>query len=841
MLLAALLMDPLWTAEQAPVDFVSEVYPVLQAACIRCHGAEKAKGGLRLDAWEYAHKGGDEGPAIIPGKPEESPFFQRLVTSDEDERMPRGADALSATRIAAIRAWIIAGARWPDDAAEKAAHQQRAWWSFLPLAPAEPPAAEAWTRTPIDRFIAADLRTAGITPTPEADRRRLIRRATFDVTGLPPTPDEVDAFVADRSKDAWDQVVDRLLASPAAGERWARRWLDVVRYADSDGYEADVDRPNMFPYRDAVVTAFNRDLPFSTFAAWQLAGDELAPTDPLAVAATGYLATGPVSVMVGATPTDRVRLRFDELDDQVSTFSSAFLGLTVGCARCHDHKFDPISQEEYYRLLVPFASARRARLHVAPAAEVTAYAKRVAELDKPLAETHGHLRAWLDQLGDPQLKRIAGLKISDADKLSLRLPLDPSDPEQVAVVDRHQEELAPSGDFRARLTSEQQVSYARLSSAVVALLKQRGPPPATVLSIADSGAAPEIMHLLKRGMVETPGPEVTFGVLSVVNRGHHPRDSFAAPVTVAKREPFGLSSQPTLAITAGTGPSTRQRRALGAWLTDAEGGAGHLVARVQVNRIWQQYFGEGLVRTPNDFGTQGERPTHPALLDWLAREFIAGGWRMKAIHRLILTSAVYRQDSRFDAAKATRDPDNRLWWRQNPRALEAEQLRDAILAVSGALDRRMGGPGVKPPVPAALVATTSKSPYPSDAVDGPAVWRRSLYLFVKRSVALPLLEIFDRPTASASCGRRIATVVPTQGLLLMNDPFVRRQAGIFAARLATTMDAAGRVDRGFRLALGRPPEPVERAAALAFLAHGDLALTDFALALLGVAEFARVE
>ncbi len=590
-------------------------------------------------------------------------------------------------------------------------------------------------------------------------------------------------------------------------------------------------------------TAFNRDLPFDQFAAWQVAGDELAPTDPLAVALTGYLATGPVSVMNAATPTDRLRLRYDELDDQVSTFSSAFLGLTVGCARCHDHKFDPISQQEYHQLLVPFASTRRARLHLGNAADFASYTTRLAEVGKPLADAHQRLNALLDELKSDQVRRIAKLPIPESDKLRLRLPLDPDHQAQADVLERFADEIKhPAEDFRAKFTTEQRARYQHLSEIILALLKRRGDAPASVLSVIDTGAAPQQMHVLERGVVEHPGREVSFGVLGVVNRGNHPRGRIAQAKPAAQEERYGLISQPETAIAAGNAPSSGVRAKLAAWLTDVDGGAGNLSARVLVNRIWQQYFATGLVRTANDFGTQGDRPSHAELLDWLAGRLIADGWRMKSIHRLILTSAVYRQDSLVDAVQVVRDPDNRTWYRQQPRPLEAEQVRDAILAVSGALDRTMGGPGVKPPVPAALVATTSKNAYPRDAVDGPAVWRRSLYLFVKRSVALPFMEIFDRPTPSASCGQRNPTVVPTQALLVMNDPFVRRQAGIFAKRVRDSApDAKGRVTLAFRLALGRSPTDEETKTAVAFIQRSDDALDDLALAMFGVVEFVRVD
>ncbi len=580
------------------------------------------------------------------------------------------------------------------------------FWSFQPLKRVAPPAVKdiAWCINPIDRFIRSKQESVGLKPNPTADRSTLIRRLTFDLTGLPPTPSEIDTYLNDKTPDAYTSLVDRLLASPHYGERWARHWLDLARYADSNGFEPDQDRTNFYPYRDFVIRAFNQDLPFNTFVQWQLAGDEAAPENPDALAATGFLAAGPHSIFTLAnegTPREREQMRYDELDDILSTTGSAFLGLTVGCARCHDHKYDPIPQRDYYRMLAAFTTTKQY---------------------------------------EPTLP------------LSAPQPTDS--------------------------TGQQK--------------------PQTTLAVTDTGSEPATSYLLGRGDPERKIETVTVGFLSALN-GNVPNI----------RRPSGAHT-------------TFQRTALADWMTDPDRGAGALVARVIVNRLWQHHFGEGLVRTPSDFGKMGERPSHPELLDYLATELIRNGWHLKPIQRFILTSATYRQSVAYDAARARLDPENRLLWRRRPLRLEAEALRDAILATSGHLDTTLYGPAIKPAVPAEAMAGRNKDDkIARPKTDGPEQWRRTLYLFVKRSIPTPLLETLDTPTPSASCGRRSVSTVPTQALALLNDGFIRNQATLFAQRVAGTPTAdnspAAQIERAYRLALGRPPRPDELRAATAFL------------------------
>ena len=630
-----------------------------------------------------------------------------------------------------------------EQTSRKPAPADRTFWSFRPLQRVEPPAVSdpAWSGSPIDRFLRAAQEAKGLSPAPPAERRVLVRRAYFDVIALPPTPAELREAIEDASPDWYGRLVDRLLASHHYGELWGRHWLDVARYADSDGYEADGDRPTAWRYRDFVIRALNSDMPYDQFVRWQLAGDELAPpsgsgtyTAEFARSGTGFLASA--TVIMGTVGTKRYheQNRYNELDDMLSTTGSAFLGLTVGCARCHDHKFDPISAREYYRLLAAFTTTRR------------------------------------DPLPKPPLPG------GEANKVEAKDLVGPA------------------------------------------------------LGITDASPTPATSYLLARGDVDAKVQEVTLGFPAVLT----PPDTDGSPDRWLAPHP------------ASTGAATtRQRAALGAWITDAEHGAGALAARVIVNRIWQHHFGEGLVRTPGDFGTQGDRPIHPELLDWLASELVANGWRLKPIHRLILTSAAYAQGTTYDSSKAAIDPENRLLWRRRPLRAEAEVMRDAILAVSGSLRRDVGGPAIKPALPPETAAGRDKDGIARPAEDGPEQWRRTVYLFTKRSRLTPMLTTFDAPNAAESCARRTVSTVPTQALALLNDPFVRNQAKRFAARCLaeTERTPAAQIRHAYVLALGREPSEQETRRAAEFLGRtvDEETMTDLCHVLFTTNEFAYVD
>jgi hypothetical protein len=667
--------------------FESKIRPVLIENCYRCHSDEalknkKLKAGLRLDSRDALLKGGESGPALVPAEPAKS-LLLRALRHEGGLEMPPGKK-LDAAVIADFENWIRAGAPDPRKDGESVAGAdeaaKRQHWAFQRLkAPTPPPAAQK--TNPIDAFLQAALRAKGLTAGAPAPRRVLVRRLYFDLIGLPPTPEEMAAAVAMPAGDWPAKLIEDLLSSPHHGERWGQHWLDVARYADSSGYSVDSPRPTMYQYRDFVIRALNDDMPFDRFLRWQLAGDLVAPPDPAAVIATGFCTCGPYN-----TNSPKEQDRYDELDDIMTTAAQAFLGLNLGCARCHDHKYDPITQKEYYRLLAVFNGSQRG--------------------DRPIV---------------PGTKNMA--------------------------------------------------------------------------HVLNDNRSPGESFFLRRGNPANKGDRLTAGFFDVLVR--HP-----------EREKHWLKG-------------VLPRQALADWLVDVEHGAGSLTARVIVNRLWQNHFGEGLVRTPNDFGLSGEAPTHPELLDWLANKLIAEGWCLRPIHRLILTSAAYQQSSAFDPRQAKIDPDNRFLWRQRSRRLEAEGIRDAILAV-GELDRKLYGPAVFPYIPPEAALSATRSPWQNTEKDSPDTWRRSIYVFAKRSVQLPILQAFDRPDGNGSAGRRHRTTIVPQALHLLNDPLIRTQCERFAERVQKMAGAKreAQIKLAFETALGRPPTPVENEQALRFLEKG---------------------
>jgi len=822
------------TAEASKV-FAESVRAVLENRCLKCHSRAKKKGDLDLTSRETLLKGGKTGPSVVLGKSTESLLF-RMIHHDEEPYMPQKEKKLPDEAIAQIGQWIDGGAPYDRPLVLPAAikaEEGKSFWSFQALKRVDPPAVKdaAWPANAIDRFILSALEEKQVTPTASASKRTLIRRLYFDLLGLPPTPEQTEAFEQDNSPDAYARLVDALLADPRFGERQARHWLDVARYADSDGYEADSDRPNAYPYRDFVIRAFNQDLPFDTFVKWSLAGDEYAPDNPDALAATGFCAAGALVVYTKdkeGTPMEIEKARYDELDDILATTGSAMLGLTFGCARCHDHKYDPIPTRDYYRMLATFTTTRRGDTFLASRAEIDAYKRHDAEHQKKLGEAQRKLKEWLDPLKialQPAIaaEKIASLTVSDADKALIALASDEKNKPQQELLKKHAKALQASDeDYRKRMPEDQRGAWDEKLAEIKAIEAAKPEAPPQGLALTDKAATPAKSFLLERGDPERKAGEIEAGFLGVLCSAEMPKPARPADAS-----------------------TTWQRRAMAEWLTDAQNGAGELLARVIVNRLWQHHFGEGLVRTPNDFGFQGERPTHPELLDWLASELIAGGWKLKPIHILILNSAAYRQDSAFDAAKSKIDPENRLLWHRRPLRLEAEVMRDAILFVSGKLNPQMFGPSLKPAVPPEAMSGRNKDDKikrPNE--DGPASWRRSVYLFTKRSLPTPLLETFDAPGSISSCGRRNASTVATQALILLNDAFVRKQAGFLAEKIAVEPgDLSAKVKRVYAIALNRAPSADELSAALAFLAKqpADKALTNFCQVLISLNEFVYVD
>jgi cytochrome c553 len=1021
--------------------FEEHVRTILVNNCLRCHGGEETEAEFSLATRESLLKGGSSGPAVKPGDADASRLMS-LIRHDEEPYMPMDASRLSEAEIQHIADWInnlapydqpLVGAEAGDDwTVREVAPEARNFWSFQPLADVDPPAVESggWDETPIDRFIWSALAQHGLEPNPAADRRTLIRRAYLDLLGLPPTPAEVAAFVNDPAPDAWPRLIGEVLASPHYGERWGRHWLDLARFAESHGFEHDYDRPSAYHYRDFVIQALNAGMPYDRFVQWQLAGDELAPDERLALMATGFLAAGVHSTQI--TISEAERHRYDEMDDMLNTTSTAFLAMTVGCARCHDHKFDPIPAADYYRLLATFTTTIRSEVELnfdpegyaaAKAAHEAALAPLVADQERyeqgdlktrfdewaasrppmdefpkwiivdltstksnggatlekqadgsvlaggnnPLHESYVFTAVVdvpqitairLEALADPSLTKggpgragngnfaLSDFKVTsrpagtdhtatpvplaeavatfeqapsllvaaaiDADPLSawavdpefgkdhaaafsLAEPLQLSAPVELTFTLQFTNNVNHSiGRPRLSITtstdplaldgeSVRQTVISALrapadqrtpeqTSALFDWFRQRDPewqrlsglvrehqqaapqPPLQKVLIASEGLPPLKLHtqspreffdetfFLKRGDVNQKVRPAEPGFLQAVSlegpevSGQRSEDGEHDNSVIgdAVEDTTGvLSSIHHRGSSAWTPPSewspSGRRTQLALWMTDVEHGAGRLLARVMVNRLWQHHFGRGIVATPSDFGRQGERPTHPELLDWLAGELIAHDWDLKYIHLLMMSSAAYQQSATIDPAKAAVDPDNAWVWRFARRRLEAEVIRDSLLAISGRLNDSLYGPG-----------TLDRG-----------MTRRSVYFTVKRSELIPAMLVFDAPDALGGLGDRPTTTVAPQALYLMNNDQVRQCAAALAGAIASETDP---VSAAFRQTIGRDADDTERAAAEAFLIaqaelHGGAAdsssrqkaLTDFCQVLLGLNELAYLE
>ena len=682
-------------AEPSPAGldfFERRVRPILAEHCYSCHGPEKQKGRLRLDSAGALRAGGEGGAVLVPGRPLDSRLIIAVGYQEEELKMPP-KERLGARQVADLTEWVrmgaplpageVAAASVPGRAEVAIREQDRRHWAFQPvrrpLVP-KPPATEPPGSNPIDAFIFAKLASKGLASNPAASQRELIRRATYDLTGLPPTLEEVERFLSDASPRAWEDLVDRLLASPRYGEKWGRHWLDLVRFAESNSYERDGTKPHTWRYRDYVIRSFNADKPYDRFVREQLAGDEMPDPDRDAFVATGFYRLG----IWDDEPADRDLARYDGLDDIVTTTGQVFLGLTVDCARCHNHKIDPIPQRDYYRLLAFFQNVNQYR-NGGPTDEVT---------------------------------------------------------------------LPGAGDDKA-------------------------------LGVTEAGGESPETFILARGNPALKGDKVEPGFLEVLG-----------------------ATEPVLPKRPADAKTTGRRTALARWIA-SEGNP--LTARVMVNRLWQYHFGRGIVRSPNNYGLQGDRPTHPELLDWLASEFVARGWSMKAMHRLIMTSRAYRMSSRARPEALASDPANELLWRFDMRRLTAEEIRDTILAINGSLNLKMFGPGVFVDMPKEILATQSrpgdgwgKSPPDEQA-------RRSVYIHVKRSLLTPVLESFDLAETDRSAPVRFVTVQPTQALGMVNGAFLNRQAEVFAQRLGREAgtDPEKQVRLALQLIASRPPTSIE--------------------------------
>ncbi len=937
--------------------FENKVRPILAENCQNCHGEKKQRGSLRVDSRFALLEGGEVGPAIVVGDPEKSLLIKAVRHTDRDLKMPP-EKKLTREQIDVLATWIRMGAPWPgsDKAPPPVAKKgeftisdkDRAHWAFQPIRRPLAPAVKAkeWVKSPIDAFIAHGLEGKGLIPNPPAERVQLLRRVTYGLTGLPPTGNEIEDFLRDGSPDAYAKLVDRLLASPRYGEKWGRHWLDLVRYAETNSYERDNPKPNVWRYRDYVISAFNSDKPFDLFIKEQIAGDEMGRKDPDAIIATGYYRLG----IWDDEPVDPLQARYDMLDDIVVTTGQAFLGLTLDCARCHNHKIDPIPQKDYYRFLSFFHNINHYR-NGGPTDEKEIYGSdemraKVEQTLKQAEAERGRVAAEIaaiekefrakadnksagDKLAGNDLQglhyrfyRGAWQKLPDFDNLKFedegtlpknlfdisprtrdteigfvfegflvapesgtyRFHLDSDDGSRLTIsgkkvleydgihgtgkeksvqvnlekgrhpirLDYFQNifgfglEVAWSGPGFERRTLSVSQNRSTVRDFKVAIqtdgpallgkakyqeylglkkrfasLEQRKIPVDRALCVTETGQNPPDTFVFVRGNPQVKGDKVTPGFPAVLN--------LPDPGTIKSNS---------------NANSTGRRTILANWLVNRDN---PLTARVFVNRVWQQHFGRGIVRTPNDFGLQGAKPTHPELLDWLASELMENGWSMKKLHRTILLSNAYQMASKGNAEGMAKDQPNDLFWRFDMRRLSAEEVRDSILAVSGNLNLKMAGPGIFPEIPREVLEGQSV-PGRGWTVSPPEEQaRRSVYVHVKRSLVLPIFESFDIAETDRTTPTRFSTTQPTQALLLLNSDFIHRQAGIFANRLrkAAPESVTEQIRQGLYLTTNRMPGAAEVDRGLRFLERlqrddnvtSDQALHTFCLLMLNMNEF----
>jgi mono/diheme cytochrome c family protein len=892
------------TAASSEVDFSRDIQPLLAKRCAACHGPDTQEGGLRLDDREAAiAKLESGGRAIVPGKVAESLILERITSSDPDIQMPPEGPRLSAAQVATIKAWIEQGAAWKEH------------WAFQPVVrPALPAAGH-----PVDSFVRAELARRGLEPASHAEKAALLRRATYGVTGLPPTEQEMRDFLADSSASAWEKVVDRLLASPHYGETWARHWLDLVRYADTNSFERDGAKPNSWRYRDYVIRSLNDDKPYDQFVAEQLAGDELPNPPNDALIATGFYRLG----LWDDEPADREQAKYDVLDDIVATTGQVFLGLTINCARCHDHKIDPLPQKDYYGLLAFFHNltpngygANVERPLFADAAAEQAYKDKVADLERRRNGAQQDVTAIEQRVRDLFARESQAVATAggDLDDLQFRfyrdtwerLPaFDELKPEDTGPVPGNLFDIgvAPSlrpnsfgyvfsgvlkvpvaGEYTFTLDSD---DGSRLIVGDRKVLEYDGihgvgsPRKATVrleagrlpirleyfqglhgkgLELLWTGPGFAAPRRLSAGMertdkgrkiadiIKTDGERLLGAAgkqeyddklkqleklkqekvpvdkaLVVTEHGPKPPDTHVfyrgnphaettAATLVQPAFPAVLKPRAPEIIPPAGGRSTGRRMALAKWITSADN---PLTARVMANRVWQHHFGRGLVRSPNNFGMAGDPPTHPELLDWLAAELVAGNWRLKRLHKLILMSEAYRASSTANPAALAKDPLNDAFWRFDMRRLTAEELRDSIHVASGVFNPAMYGPGVYPEIPAEVLAGQSRPGAGWGKSSAAEQARRSIYIHMKRSLLTPILSDFDVADTDSSCPVRFVTTQPTQALGMMNGGFLHAQARLFAERVrreAGGPDAANvsaMVRRALEIALVRGPTEAE--------------------------------
>ncbi len=785
---------------QEKVDFARDVQPIFKSTCYQCHGPDKQKGKLRLDAKTIALHGGKSGKSIVPGNAQQSELLKRITSKDDDERMPQDREALTAEQIAVIRAWIEQGANWPDEASAADAKIERHWALIAPKRVEPPSVAKTdWARNDIDRFILARLEKENISPSPEATKIQLLRRLSLDLIGLPPPPTELEAFVDDPSPDAYEKQVERLLASPHYGERWARHWLDLARYAESEGFKADETRPDAWRYRDYVIDSFNSDKPYDRFIKEQIAGDELWPADPAARVATGFNRHYPDE----SNARNLLQRRQEILNDITDTTGAVFLGMTFACARCHNHKYDEIAQADYYRLQAFFANVRADdRMILLPPDKYKEYQAKLAVWEEKTKSIRAEMakieepkrRALLKDYFDKYPKEVqTALNKKPQERTPLEwhyyykamLYMDPASHQFLADADNAAKAL--KGDAKKR--------YDELK-AELDQFKDIYPGDLPVgTGLVDVGRDCPPTYILRKGVYDAPAQEV--------------QPEFPAALAG--------DTKPSIKPLEN---STGRRTALAEWLASP---GNPQTARVMVNRIWHHHFGKGIVGTPSDFGVQGDRPTHPELLDYLATEFVKNGWSIKAMHRLIVNSATYRQSAGYDPIAAKIDPEDRLLWRYPRHRLEGEVIRDSALAAAGLLNPKMGGPSIFPEVPAGMESRGGW--HVND--DASERNRRSVYVFVRRNTRYPMFEAFDMPDTHESCGRRYNTITPIQALSLLNDRMTMDWAKAFAGKViaAAGDDEQKQIETAYQMAFDRKPTHGDEQGAWGggcrFLSHAD--------------------
>jgi mono/diheme cytochrome c family protein len=871
-----LLLPALLVFGQAPQP---QNMPAALAKCQQCHGERAQLSHLSLANREAMLKGGDHGAALVPGNAEESLLYKR-ITGEVKPAMPMApVPPLTSEEIAAVKDWINAGAPMVDTAkaapaATKAEEgslliygsyrerqitdADREWWAFRkPVTGEAPRVSDArWSKNPIDALIRAKQEEKGLTPAPMADRNTLIRRAYLDLIGILPTPAEVDAFVADKSPRAYENLIDKLLESPHYGERWARMWLDVARYADSTGYEYDYDFDNAWRYRDYVIKAFNQDKPYNQFIKEQLAGDELDNPTFDSLTATGFVRLGP---RVLDRDLENPNYRFDYLDDMVRTTFQAFQGLTVNCARCHDHKFDPITRRDYYRSLAVFNTFVEYDYPLVPQEEWKKYETAANDLNAKIKEMNqqiGKIEApYKKKLFEEMLAKYPQ-DIQDA----FKTPEDQRTPGQkllVAQVSRVSGNDDDQPGAKVKLNEQDSKARQALEDQIAALKKEMPAKPPTAMGIRDGdyrftpheafqpGTSGGIIYEsfgFKGKYLSSPGETYAPPPLYFASTGLTPfPEEIKAPVI----EPGFLTvlskgSARIIPPAKSAFPTSGRRRALAEFIASEDN---PLTARVMVNRIWYQHFGQGLVSTPNNFGKMGAEPSNLALLDWLATEFVRQGWSVKQMQRLIMTSETYKMASAYyHEASLAKDPTDQFLWRFPVKRLEAEIIRDAALSATGDLNLEAGGPAFFPPVPKAIVAGAPIKGKWLITTNEPATYRRSIYASVKRNLKYPMFDVFDQPNASLSCERREVTTVPTQALTLFNNETYLVLSRDLATRLEREAgrDPAAQVKLLYRFAYSRDATAKELQQALEFLRRRGSSVPQGELALSSLGELAHV-